>query len=79
MLTMISILTLYRHHVRFVKIYIQACIRANVHPNEPIHPLVAWAIGEHSSSYLFRLLSSKSQSRLYFFFPANTAKEALPF
>lgn len=29
---------------RPVKIHIQACIRANAHPNEPIHPLVAWSL-----------------------------------
>lgn len=30
---------------RPVKIHILACIRASVHPNEPIHPLVAWPLG----------------------------------
>lgn len=30
--------------LRPVKIHILACIRASVHPNEPIHPLVAWPL-----------------------------------
>ncbi len=83
MLTMISMLTLYRHYAKTCKksTYWHALGLVYIPMSHP--SISGLAIGVHSSSYLFRLLplSPKSQSRMYFFFffPANTAKEALPF